>query len=109
MTIPELKSRNQKSQGTRYRDESSSFYHTKIWKDTRNSFREGFTVASDGFSISNKYCIMCYEEHKMKIPGSQCDHVQAIKLGGDRTSHSNLRTLCNSHHAKKSANEGKNG
>lgn len=99
MIIPELSSRK--------RNNPDPWYHSRSWTTTRTSFREGFTRMPDGVMLSNKFCYDCYIEHKMKLPGRQTDHVLAIKAGGHRTDHSNLRTLCDSHHAKKSANEGK--
>jgi len=33
------------------------------------------------------------------------DHIRQITMGGDRLHQSNLQTLCNSCHAKKSASE----
>lgn len=104
MIIEELKSRKQKSQGFRKHDDGH--YRSKGWKLTRTAFREQFTKMPDGTMLSNKYCLMCYLEDKMRLPGSECDHIQSRKSGGT-DDFSNLRTLCRTHHAIVSANQGK--
>lgn len=83
------------------------WYQSPEWKHTRAAFREGTTFVN-GIHLSNKYCILCFTEKGRYVPGSHCDHKQAIQDGGSRTDHSNLQTLCTSHHNRKSAIEGNN-
>ncbi len=104
MRIEELKSRKQKSQGKRYNVDPH--YHSSAWKTARKLFREEFTRMPDGTMLSNKYCYDCYCEDKMRLPGSETDHIKRRKDGGT-DDFSNLRTLCRTHHAIKSSNEGK--
>ena len=106
MRIPEIKRpwiKNQ-SQGTRYN--SDPHYRSKGWKDTRTAFRKLSTTMPDGSMLLNIYCYDCYVQDKMRLPGSETDHILARKAGGT-DDFSNLRTLCRTHHAIKSANEGK--
>jgi len=103
MIIQELNSRKTK-QGFRKHDDPH--YHSSAWKNARKSFRDQFTKMPDGTMLSNKYCYDCYIEDKMRLPGSETDHIKRRKDGGT-DDFSNLRTLCRTHHAKKSSNEGK--
>lgn len=80
------------------------FYNTSSWRNTRASFRLGTSIVN-GNPIENIFCIECAKEGK-RILGSHCDHITAIKDGGDRHDHSNLQTLCESCHNRKSAQEG---
>lgn len=104
MKIETIKRPWEKKYQTRYNPDP--FYQSKTWKNIRASFREGYTLTPDGTKLSNKYCIDCYIEHKQRIPGRNTDHIQARKAGGP-DDHSNLQTQCDTHHARKSANEGK--
>lgn len=79
-------------------------YQSTSWKKTRLSFREGFTIVN-GFSLSNKYCIECYKQNKRLVSALNTDHIVRRKEGGT-DDHSNLQTLCDSHHNTKSAREG---
>lgn len=58
----------------------------------------------DGFMLSNIYCVDCYKEYKVKLPGSTADHIVQREEGG-KDELSNLQTLCSTHHAAKSARE----
>ncbi len=104
MIIPELPSRKKKYQGTRYN--ADVHYQSAAWRSTRKAFREQFTKMPDGTLLSNKYCYDCFIEDKMRLPGSETDHIKSRKSGGT-DDFNNLRTLCRTHHAIKSANEGK--
>ena len=96
---PWIKSYNKKKVET--------WYQSPQWKHTRALFREGTTFV-DGIHLSNKYCILCFKEKGIFVPGPHCDHKQAIEDGGSRTDHNNLQSLCESHHNSKSAREGNN-
>ena len=81
------------------------FYQSQSWKNTRESFRLGYTLIN-GHKLLNIFCVDCYKERNNFTLGSHCDHITAIKDGGDRHDHSNLQTLCESCHNRKSAQEG---
>ena len=93
-----------KKSQTRYNP--SGFYQSREWKDIRTAFRRESTKMPDGTILPNIYCVDCYKEHKMRLPGKNTDHIIAKKLGGTEA-FSNLQTQCDTHHAQKSANEGK--
>lgn len=80
------------------------FYQSGTWKRTKKAFKLGTSILPDGKEISNTLCYECAVEGKIR-PGYAIDHVKRIKDGGDRTDHNNLRNLCESHHARKSAKE----
>lgn len=83
------------------------FYQSTTWKRTKALHKQGYTIADDGFKLSNIYCIDCYNESGLfNSKNIAIDHIKAIKEGGDKTSQSNLRSLCESHHNRKSAIEG---
>ena len=91
------------NQGTRYSPDP--YYKSSAWKNTRKSFRQGFTE-HNGTKVPNTCCIDCFKESGRLIEGANTDHIVARKAGGS-DEHSNLATLCDTHHARKSANEGK--
>lgn len=102
MKIESIKRPWQKSDQRRYTDRG--YYQTPQWKSLRAQHRAGFTDVN-GYRLSNIYCIECYKEYKMKLPGSVCDHL--IQRGnGGKDELSNLQTLCSTHHNAKSAREG---
>ncbi len=68
-------------------------------------FREGFTILENGVKVSNKLCLECFKAGTIK-EGKHTDHITARKQGG-KDQADNLQTLCDTCHAKKSANEGK--
>ena len=82
---------NNKSYKRQY--DNSSFYNSKAWRMTRKFYIK-----------SNPLCEQCTREGKT-TGGQMVDHIKAISIGGDRLHHSNLQTLCNSCHNKKSAKE----
>lgn len=90
-----------KSQGTRYKPDP--YYQTSGWKALREQHRAGFTVVN-GFRLSNELCIECFRESGIKKQGPNCDHLIQRKEGG-KDELGNLQSLCNSHHAAKSASE----
>ena len=74
--------------------DNSQFYQSKQWRMLRRYYIK-----------SNPLCEQCSRENK--TTAGQCvDHIKPISLGGNRIDESNLQTLCNSCHAKKSAAEG---
>jgi hypothetical protein len=50
------------------------------------------------------FCIECYKEGKLK-PMHTVDHNKRVKDGADFYDDTNYRSLCESHHARKSAKE----
>ena len=80
---------------TRQHD-NSAFYHSKAWRMTRKFYIK-----------DNPLCEMCKRKSPPETTAGQCvDHIKPISMGGHQTSSSNLQTLCNSCHAKKSSLEG---
>lgn len=73
-------------QGARNND--TSFYRTKEWIATRKAFL-----------ASNPDCIECGKKAQM------VDHKTRILDGGSKTDWNNLQPMCNSCHARKSAQE----
>ena len=74
--------------------DNSKFYQSKRWRATRNFYIQ-----------ANPLCEECKRSNKIK--GGQCvDHIKPISQGGHITDYSNLQTLCNKCHAKKSGKEG---
>lgn len=106
MNIPTIKRPWQKPhrQGTRYNPDP--FYHTTTWKRTRTAFRMGFTEWN-GTRVPNTCCIDCFKETGRFVEGKNTDHKTARKAGGADYDHDNLQTQCDTHHARKSANENK--
>lgn len=102
MKIETIKRPWQKKDQNRYTDRS--YYQTPGWKSLREQHRKGFTKMPDGFMLSNMYCVECYTEYKVRIPGSVADHKKQREEGG-KDELSNLQTLCDTHHARKSARE----
>ena len=73
--------------------DNSSFYNSRKWRALRNYYIQ-----------LNPLCEQC--KRKGEVVGGQCvDHIRPIRLGGKLTDVSNLQTLCNSCHAKKSGSE----
>lgn len=105
MNIKQVKRPWQKAyrQGNRYN--ADPYYQSSSWKRTRNSFRIGFTEWN-GLKVPNTCCIDCWKETGRLIEGKNTDHIVARKAGGS-DEHENLQTQCDTHHARKSANEGK--
>jgi len=78
---------------TRQHD-NTAFYHSKAWRMTRKFYIK-----------DNPLCEMC--KRKGKTTAAQMvDHIKQISLGNSMLHHSNLQSLCNSCHAKKSSYEG---
>lgn len=96
-TLPKGKKRSwiPKRKSHEHQVDNSAFYHSKQWRALRNWFIK-----------QNPLCAQC--EREGKINGGQCvDHIKPIRLSGKKmwTCPSNLQTLCNPCHAKKSAQE----
>ena len=73
--------------------DNSQFYHSKAWRMTRKFYIK-----------ANPLCEQCSRDGRT-TGGQMVDHIRQITMGGDRLHQSNLQTLCNSCHAKKSASE----
>jgi len=73
--------------------DNSKFYQSKQWRATRNFYMQ-----------TNPLCEQC--KRKGITTAGQCvDHIRPLSQGGTND-FSNLQTLCNSCHAKKSSLEG---
>lgn len=92
-------------QGNRYNPDAR--YRSAAWTRTKQIHKKGFTLTNSGDLLSNLFCIDCYNEGKGKVAMHTVDHHIPVKAGADFHDLKNLRSLCQSHHAKKSANEGK--
>ena len=90
--------------GTQRRYNPDPFYQSQEWKRTKQGFKLSVTTLPDGRPVSNTMCIECYKQGIVK-PMHTVDHIVRIKDGGSRTDYSNLQSLCESCHAKKSAKE----
>lgn len=78
---------------TRQHD-NSAFYHSKAWRMTRKFYIK-----------DNPLCAMC--KRKGETTAAQMvDHIKPISTGGMLLDKSNLQSLCNKCHAKKSSYEG---
>ena len=73
--------------------DNSSFYQSKQWRMLRRYYIK-----------ANPLCEWCNRKGKTTA-GNCVDHLKPISLGGSKVDESNLQTLCNSCHAKKSASE----
>lgn len=107
------------NQGNRYAPDPR--YHTPQWRKARKAHilgnttvtREQFTqliqinpsLSYTNGTISNTFCIQCYLEGKLKSMHT-VDHRERVKDGADFYDASKYQSLCESHHASKSANEG---
>lgn len=105
MNIPSIKRPWTKkySQGNRYNPDP--YYQSQGWKRRRAAFRLGFTV-HNGVRVPNTCCIDCYIETGRFVEAKNTDHLVPRKAGGSDDDE-NLGTKCDTHHARKSANEGK--
>ena len=102
MQIPERKRPWIKKTQRRYNPDP--YYQSNDWRMRRDNFRQG-TTEWEGIKVSNKLCLQCFKEGTIR-EGRHTDHIVARKAGGS-DDNSNLQTLCDTHHASKSANEGK--
>ena len=73
--------------------DNSSFYQSKQWRMLRRYYIK-----------ANPLCEECTRKGKTTA-GNCIDHIKPISMGGSKVDESNLQTLCNSCHAKKSATE----
>ena len=94
-TLPKGRSRSwiPKAKPQNRQIDNSQFYHSKAWRMTRKFYIK-----------ANPLCEQCTRDGRT-TGGQMVDHIRQITMGGDRLHQSNLQTLCNSCHAKKSANE----
>ena len=95
-TLPKAKKRSWikiKPKQIRQHD-NSAFYDSKAWRMTRKFYIK-----------DNPLCEMC--KRKGETTAAQMvDHIKQISIGGLMLHHSNLQSLCNKCHAKKSSYEG---
>tara|TARA_R100001163_G_scaffold1867_1_gene2898 strand:+ start:116 stop:451 length:336 start_codon:yes stop_codon:yes gene_type:complete len=77
---------------TRQHD-NSQFYHSKAWRMTRKFYIK-----------DNPLCEQC-KRKGITTAAQMVDHIKPITLGGHKYDNSNLSSLCNKCHAKKSAME----
>ena len=95
-TLPKARKRNwikSMPKQTRQHD-NTTFYHSKAWRMTRKFYIK-----------DNPLCEHC-KRKGITTAGQMVDHIKPISLGGNMLHQSNLQTLCNKCHAKKSAYEG---
>ena len=94
-TLPKGRSRSwiPKAKPQNRQIDNSQFYHSKAWRMTRKFYIK-----------ANPLCEQCSRDGRT-TGGQMVDHIRQITMGGDRLHQSNLQTLCNSCHAKKSASE----
>lgn len=81
----------------RKRPERHRFYGTAVWQRLRNRHIR-----------RNPICVMCEAEGAPAI-GHVVDHIEPIEHGGGKLDPDNLQTLCNAHHARKTAQDHKRG
>ena len=95
-TLPKARKRNwikSMPKQTRQHD-NTTFYHSKAWRMTRKFYIK-----------DNPLCEMC--KRKGETTAAQMvDHIKPISTGGMLLDTSNLQSLCNKCHAKKSSYEG---
>lgn len=94
-TLPKGRSRSwiPKAKPQNRQIDNSQFYHSKAWRMTRKFYIK-----------ANPLCEQCTRDGRT-TGGQMVDHIRQITMGGDRLHQSNLQTLCNSCHAKKSSSE----
>jgi len=82
-----------KEEGQTRQYDNTAFYQSKQWRMTRNYYIK-----------RNPLCEQCLRDNK--TTSGQCvDHIKQVTKGGSKFDESNLQTLCNSCHAKKSGQE----
>ena len=75
--------------------ETTPCYYIRGWRMTRKFYIK-----------ANPLCEMCKRKSPPETTAAQMvDHITPIRLGGSMLHHSNLSSLCNSCHNKKSAKE----
>lgn len=82
-------------EGHRHNERSGdrSFYQTKEWRATRNSFL-----------MANPWCVDCEKEGK-KGKATVADHIEQVIKGGEKLNWNNLQGLCDHHHNARSARQ----
>ena len=94
-TLPKSKKRSWiKTMPKQFRQHETNFYHTKAWRMTRKFYIK-----------DNPLCEQC-KRKGITTAAQMVDHIKPIRLGGHMYDNSNLSSLCNKCHAKKSAIEG---
>ena len=92
LTMPYLRSRKKKK--TNFSFKPNPAYHTKRWRDKRNSYIK-----------AHPNCEILENGKVCGMPGYSVDHIKPIRLGGHLTDESNLQTSCRRHQYKKSAQD----
>ena len=85
-----------KSSKSYSKPEHAKLYYSRRWRGLRNLFIR-----------RNRLCINC-KDNNLIVEGELVDHIKPISEGGDFYEWSNLQTLCNPCHRKKSAKETNN-
>lgn len=80
-------------------------YQSQAWVRAKKAHKLGSTLMPDGTYLSNTLCYDCYIESKKHTPMHTVDHHVRVKDGADFYDTSNYRSLCEHHHAVKSAKE----
>jgi len=73
--------------------DNSDFYNSMHWRKLRASFLQ-----------SNPLCVEC-SKNRAVVEATVADHIKPIAQGGSSLDESNLQSLCNYHHNKKSGKE----
>ena len=84
---------NLRPRAKRQTDEDNRFYQSKVWRSLRNEYIK-----------QNPLCVYCQSNGIIK-EAKVVDHIIPILMGGNSLSVTNLQSLCDSCHARKSAKE----
>ena len=76
-----------------YDARENKFYHSKSWQSARKQVLQ-----------NEPLCRTCKENNIIK-GANVVDHINPVRLGGDKLDQNNLQPLCTSCHNRKSANE----
>lgn len=94
-----------------HRPNKELWYQSKEWKSTKASFKQSVPIIKlpsiNGRHYENRYCVFCWEKGVINSEKIEIDHIIAVKDGGHKTDHKNLRSLCHAHHNGKTHNERK--
>lgn len=103
MNITTIKRPWMKERSSYPKTTSDPYYHSQHWKRTRESHINGYTQVG-AYSLSNRFCIQCYEETGKHNAMHTVDHPIPLKEGGSKDQP--LRSLCKHHNAVKTAQDG---
>lgn len=74
-------------------NKNTEFYNSWPWRKKAKAFK-----------ISNPLCVEC-QKNELIVPAKVVDHIVPINAGGAKLDDSNLQSLCESCHNRKSAGE----